>query len=59
MSPRLIPPEPPIVAPHRQRPWRPVESRTPGPRQTAARTYAAAVVRELARAAQRDPVGTW
>jgi hypothetical protein len=59
MSPRFIPPEPPTLARHTQRPWRAVEPRTPSARPAARRTYAAAVVRELPRPAQREPVDTW
>jgi hypothetical protein len=60
MSPQLIIAEHRPLAPHPQRPWRPVE---PGPRQPTraiARTYAAAVVRELPpRRERRELVGTW
>jgi hypothetical protein len=60
MSPHLIPTEPRPLAAHPQRPWRRVESRPQRPAHTVARTYAAAVVRELPpRRAQREPLGTW
>ena len=45
---------------HPQRPWRPVEAAPRHPGRFVARSYAAAVVRELPpRSAQREPGGTW
>jgi hypothetical protein len=60
MSPQTITAEPRLLARHPQRPWRRVESAPRRPSHAVARTYAAAVVRELEpRRERREPLGTW
>lgn len=59
MSPQLNT-QPQIRAAHSQRPWRPVEHEHRRPARVSARTYCAAVVRELPpRRELRAGSGTW
>jgi hypothetical protein len=58
MSPQTII-DPRTLAPHPQRPWRPVDSTPRRPAHVAHRTFCAPLVRELPQQRERAAFGTW